>query len=555
MKKYYTTILMFVPAIALFFYFSTGGISNIPPSDYLVLAVYIILSLIADFSLKSNNSIFSFLKKQDEELTTSPEINHLFSTIWKEFITKKEMSKTQLNISSFIEMFMAEYKIDNQSNMIKKLKLIHTYASISILVGVLGTFIGLVVTLASLNPDNIDSSIMGILGGVHTAFFTSIGGILFSIVINLHSKYKNSEQLLLQVMLKIENHIYQKDQKTSDYYVVEALGDVKEAIRNVGRVFLDVATFSKEFKIATDSLIGFNETFQKNTIEVNNMFTNMKTITEQFNNRTSQLHSDFEKLFTYFENQNNNLYGMKTAFEQSRNDIKTFINDQSKVIEQISYDNKTVLEQVSNDNKSVLEQVSNDNKSVWEQISNENKTVLEQISNDNKTVQQQYETMFKFAQNVIKQAYKELHGFFEQASLQISQIATQNESQVDTHKQLTEAIYKQIKKEQAALLKQIKESNAQNSEVKESIKDSVLKIEGYLGQQERSNETLTKQLDQLSQSIQSANDLIVIMNGALTKGTEATPAALKSLESTLNDLRKSIETLSKKVNEEKIQYA
>jgi biopolymer transport protein ExbB/TolQ len=544
MKKYFITILMFVPAIALFIYFSSGGISNIPASDYLVLAVYIILGLIADFSLKSNNSIFSFLKKQDEELTSSPERNHLFSTIWKEFITKKETTKTQLNISTFIEMFMSEYKIDNQSTMIKKLKLIHTYASISILVGVLGTFIGLVVTLASLNPDNIDSSIMGILGGVHTAFFTSIGGIMFSIVINLHSKYKNSEQLLLQVMLKIENYIYQKDQKTSDYYVVEALGEVKEAVFNVGRAFLDAAHFSNEFKKATDNLIGFNETFQKSTIEVNNMFANMKTITEQFNNRTAQLHTDFEKLFTYFENQNTTLYGMKTAFEQSRNDIKTFVNEQSKVVGQISNNNKMVLEQVSNDNKTVLQRISNDNK-----------TVLEQISNDNKNVQQQYGTMFKFAQNVIKQAYKELNGFFEQTSFQISQISTQNESQVDNHKQLTEAIYKQIKKEQAALLKQIKESNAQNSEVKESIKDSVLKIDGYLGQQEKSNEILTKQLDQLSNSIQSANDLIVIMNATITKGTEATPASLKSLESTLNDLKKSIETLSKKVKEEKIQYA
>jgi hypothetical protein len=367
-------------------------------------------------------------------------------------------------------------------------------------------------------------------------------------------------------MLKIENFIYQKDQKTSDYYVVEAIGDVKEAVYNMGRAFLDIAHFSKEFKMATDNLIGFNETFQKNTVVVNTLFANMKTITEQFNNKTAQLHTDFEKLFTYFENQNTTLYGMKSVFEQSRNDIKTFVNEQSKVVgqisnnnkmvlEQVSNDNKTVLEQISNDNKTVLEQISNDNKTVLEQISNDNKTVLEQISNDNKNVQQQYGTMFTFAQNVIKQAYKELNGFFEQTSFQISQIATQNESQVDNHKQLTEAIYKQIKKEQAALLKQIKESNTQNSEVKESIKDSVLKIDGYLGQQEKSNEILTKQLDQLSSSIQSANDLILIMNATITKGTEATPASLKSLESTLTDLMKSIDTLSKKVKEEKIQYA
>jgi hypothetical protein len=163
---------------------------------------------------------------------------------------------------------MSEYQIDHKTSIVKRMKLIHTFASISILVGVLGTFIGLVITLAALNPSNIDKSILKVLGGVQTAFFTSIGGILFSIAINLHSKVRNSDQLLLQVMLKTENFIHQKDQKTSDYYVVEAIGGVKEAVHNMGNAFLEVAHFSKEFKIATASLKQFTIDFQQNTNSV-----------------------------------------------------------------------------------------------------------------------------------------------------------------------------------------------------------------------------------------------------------------------------------------------
>ncbi|MGF6953841.1 hypothetical protein QF028_006346 [Neobacillus sp. B4I6] len=37
---------------------------------------------------------------------------------------------------------MSEYQIDHKTSIVKRMNLIHTFASISILVGVLGTFIG-----------------------------------------------------------------------------------------------------------------------------------------------------------------------------------------------------------------------------------------------------------------------------------------------------------------------------------------------------------------------------------------------------------------------------
>lgn len=319
MNQFLLPLLMFFPTFSLLIYYLTRGATNLGANEFLVLGVLIVLGTIVNFSIRSNITIFTFLKSQDEELTKNPELNQLAAVIWGAIIDKKERTKTQLNIPSFIEVFMSEYQID-------------TFASISILVGVLGTFTGLEITLAALNPSDIDQSILKVLGGVHTAFFTSIGGILFSITINLHTKIRNSEQLLLQVMLKVENFIHQKDQKTSDYYVVEAIGEVKEAVYNLGRAFLDVASFAKEFKTATDHLNDFNRNFLQNTIAVSSLFADMMTITESFNQKTMLIHDDFERMFTYFDNQYNLNNDIKMTFENTAQDIKSFVGNQSNVI-------------------------------------------------------------------------------------------------------------------------------------------------------------------------------------------------------------------------------
>src|SRR4051794_16008739 len=139
MKKPFLPILMYLPALFLFIYYISGGVSKFSSNEFIVLAVYIVLGTIANFSINSNNFIYTYLKNQDLDLTKDPEANHLASTIWNAYLAKKDKTKAQLSISSFIEMFMSEHQIDKNINIVNRMKLIHTYASISILIGVLGT--------------------------------------------------------------------------------------------------------------------------------------------------------------------------------------------------------------------------------------------------------------------------------------------------------------------------------------------------------------------------------------------------------------------------------
>lgn len=53
--------------------------------------------------------------------------------------------------------------------------------------GILGTFVGIVVGLLDFNPKQLDTSITSLLKGLTTAFITSLVGILFSIVFKVLS--------------------------------------------------------------------------------------------------------------------------------------------------------------------------------------------------------------------------------------------------------------------------------------------------------------------------------------------------------------------------------
>ncbi len=50
--------------------------------------------------------------------------------------------------------------------------------------GILGTFIGIIIGLLNFNTESIDTSIPVLLGGLKTAFITSIVGMFFAILFN-----------------------------------------------------------------------------------------------------------------------------------------------------------------------------------------------------------------------------------------------------------------------------------------------------------------------------------------------------------------------------------
>ena len=78
-------------------------------------------------------------------------------------------------------IYVANTKIDD---LPKKRKWIEQLPSIISTLGVLGTFLGITRGLIAFDPEHIDTSIPTLLGGLKTAFFTSLAGMFGSLILN-----------------------------------------------------------------------------------------------------------------------------------------------------------------------------------------------------------------------------------------------------------------------------------------------------------------------------------------------------------------------------------
>lgn len=159
-------------------------------------------------SLKKN--LKSINVKDDESFKDSyPITNHWIS--YQSSFGFDDLNKTTEDANDY---FNENSLILNNSNFRHFL----TLPSIFVGIGILGTFVGLVLGISSFDLSNsttIKDSIAVLLGGMATAFYTSIAGMFTSIVFNLfektifHSAYKEIKQLANE--LNLEYKISKKD--------------------------------------------------------------------------------------------------------------------------------------------------------------------------------------------------------------------------------------------------------------------------------------------------------------------------------------------------------
>ncbi|HOP50602.1 MAG TPA: MotA/TolQ/ExbB proton channel family protein [Ignavibacteriales bacterium] len=118
-----------------------------------------------------------------------------------------------INILFFIAMLSIAYWVE--VNFIKKLKesgnldsinlyLFNLVPSIFTTIGIFGTFVGIIIGLLNFDVNNITDSIPILLEGLKTAFFTSILGVILSLIYN----YRNHS-----ILHQVEN---KKEVKVSD---------------------------------------------------------------------------------------------------------------------------------------------------------------------------------------------------------------------------------------------------------------------------------------------------------------------------------------------------
>ena len=238
---------------------------------YLFLFLFIVLILVlgvgAGVRLWRRLSVLVDILQRSENLLGASEkdTNLVFSQSgglrqpWKRYVstfvsTPDGHPKTDRLASDF---FRVSDVLDHHIN----LRLYLALPNILVGIGVLGTFIGLVSGIGGFETESVDGvreSISELLGGMSTAFYTSIFGMLGSILFNFFEKTqikKISTQLERVTVLLDEKYLLSfKDRQHIEK--AQAARDVKLQSRIIGQVMSDLfALKSKEGAVVKPSYI------------------------------------------------------------------------------------------------------------------------------------------------------------------------------------------------------------------------------------------------------------------------------------------------------------
>jgi hypothetical protein len=152
-----------------------------------------------------------------------PIINHYWSEFWETVV----ISKNRNGEDQLFNTLDAEYFF-NDENLINNqidIRYYNTIPSILTGLGILGTFLGLMMGLSQLDlgssdPDKLREGITGLLGGATIAFSTSVWGIFSSIIFNILEK--KSIKKLSVVVSEIKKSIDELfDRKTPEKWLSE----------------------------------------------------------------------------------------------------------------------------------------------------------------------------------------------------------------------------------------------------------------------------------------------------------------------------------------------
>ena len=374
-----------------------------------ITLLYSVLNII------KNNNIYSFINEKLKELN----LNQEESSILKIANSKYENYKisypySQINMNTFVEEVISDFSKDKKI-IIDEIKAIKHSPSLCILLGVLGTFVGLTITLASIDKSDIVNSMTLAIGSMQIAFATSIVGIICSILINSYIKFKNCENVLLQLMLKLENIMTVKSSNDKGEVLESKLNEIKVCIKDISKAISAIERFDKISKDLHDFNDDFISSIEKLGIMLNGSHDSIKNFDQsvrKLDKQFSILNLKFVKLFDTYESQSEIYNEIILNIKESSNDIKAVNQSQITIKEYIRDVNAgfalyerniqdLMMKLISHENNLLLKQKNMNEVKV--NLKDDIKILTKTIDEQAKLITSQLELVFKYI-NIYKEA-------------------------------------------------------------------------------------------------------------------------------------------------------
>jgi DNA repair exonuclease SbcCD ATPase subunit len=295
----------------------------------------------------------------------------LFKIVRDEFNARRHSDG--IKTETFIQEYFSSYRLF-KFPVVNLIKFIQMTVSLFILLGVLGTFIGLTDSLRGLDMENltldsnssvqsdtgganeenenggpdsiITEKIAKVLSGIHVAFYTSIIGMALSLLMTLFIRIMNTEHLYTKIMLNLENELEEQNEDTlgtlirvmenvnnslsgigenqakSDERMIEVLGKIDQSTTATVQSLDNLSKFSEGFNQAASNLEGFNHGLQDNVVQFTELFGSMKRVTDAFGDSVNKLNENFDQLFVYFKEVDSRQAALMVTFQATSENLK-----------------------------------------------------------------------------------------------------------------------------------------------------------------------------------------------------------------------------------------
>ncbi|ARK29809.1 MotA/TolQ/ExbB proton channel family protein [Halalkalibacter krulwichiae] len=261
----------------------------------------------------------------------------------KEFEQKNKQESVKAE--TFVQEKFSSWRMFNVP-VVSLIKMIQMTVSIFILVGVLGTFIGLAMSLGSIDAtgDQLVENVALVLAGIDVAFYTSIAGMGLSLLMTVMTRVWNTEFLLTDIMLKTESHLEEKEKdgmtrlievsETIHTSIVDLHESNQESMQSIVESFHGFQEYTVGLQQSAKDLAKFNEGLSENLKDFTVIFDRVKEMTEGFDKGVKKLNKNFDQLFSYFYKMDQRNEKMTSAFTETYKKIDELSTSQIESMNQ-----------------------------------------------------------------------------------------------------------------------------------------------------------------------------------------------------------------------------
>lgn len=284
-----------------------------------------------------------------------------------------------------IWLYIHVQRLNRTGNLIEHRRQVETYPSVVSTLGVLGTFIGISIGLLGFETNNLSESIPKLLSGLKTAFFTSIAGMVASIILSkkINSLYdgatggqddiNGAANLICQSVNALSKQISVESEKRLKFYDVVSQS-IQNIVSNIGKSNECVALLEKTNaaikelsgglergisevkdrmndtnKLLGDKFDDFAVLLQKNNTEA--LVEVMRKVTEEFQ---SQMNALISRLVAEnFEQLNNSVEQLNKWQVENKEMIQSLILQYKEMVDSFEQ-TSIVLSQVKDDTASMV---------------------------------------------------------------------------------------------------------------------------------------------------------------------------------------------------------